>query len=221
MSDDTAKMIVIAITAVGALAWLSGLAMMLRATRERLGRIHEQEELFEVDSEPHAGAIIGGADVHGEPEMLSAKLAERLAVSGFGPIGPVKILARDRREVIFEPAGPSLGGSGFRFRRGIVRFAGSGTTTHVDYVVETSPRDISLIFGWITLCLGLIALVVVPWLQLTYVIPDPRSRTQVVQTIQMIHFIWPPFLFAHLSRQPGRILRAQMDALVHNLPYLS
>ncbi len=35
----------------------------------------------------------------------------------------------------------------------------------------------------------------------------------------MVHFLWPPFLFAHLSRQPGRMFRARMEALVHNLPY--
>ena len=36
---------------------------------------------------------------------------------------------------------------------------------------------------------------------------------------RMVHFLWPPFLFAFLSRQPARVLRAQMDSLVHNLPY--
>jgi hypothetical protein len=44
-------------------------------------------------------------------------------------------------------------------------------------------------------------------------------RVQAIQTLQMVHFLWPPFLFAYLARQPARVLRGQLDALVNNLPY--
>ncbi len=223
MDEETAKTIVIGITAVGAVAWLAGVTVMLRATRERQAGASEAAEHFDVEGARPAGAIVGEADVEGQPEALAAKLAERLARNGLGPFGPVKIVACDNREVAFEAAGSGLGAAGYGgsgFRRGRARFTGSGTRTRVDYVVETSSRPmVLLVLGWLALALGLTALVAAPWLEFTYVIPDAKLRMQAIQTFQMVHFLWPPFLFAFLARQPARVLRAQMESLVHNLPY--
>ena len=71
------------------------------------------------------------------------------------------------------------------------------------------------------LALGLAALVGVPWLMFALVLPSPNPsvRGQCLQAAQMAHFLWPPFLLAFLARQPGRMFRARMEALVHNLPY--
>ena len=222
MDEDTAKTIVIGITAVGAVAWLAGLSVMIRTTRERRAGTGDSAESFDAEGARPPGTIVGRADIDGQPESLSAKLAERLARNGLGPFGPVKIVACDRHEVAFEAAGQDLGAvayAGSGLRRGRVRFTGSGTRARVDYVVETSSRGVLLALGWLALALGLVALVAAPWLEFTYVLPNANLRTQALQTVQMIHFLWPPFLFAFLSRQPARIIRAQMDALIHNLPY--
>jgi hypothetical protein len=223
MNEETAKTIVIGITALGTIGWLAGLAVMLRCTRERVTRAGEAAELFEVEGNIPENTIVGGADIAGQPEALATKLAERLAHNGLGFFGPVKIVACDRHEVAFEAAGPNLGGAaygGTGFRRGRVRFTGSGTRTRVDYVVEISSRGrILLGLGWLALALGLMALIAAPWLEFAYVVPNANLRAQAVQTLQMVHFLWPPFLFAFLSRQPDRVLRAQMDALVNNIPY--
>jgi hypothetical protein len=55
----------------------------------------------------------------------------------------------------------------------------------------------------------------------SYVIPNPNPsvRGQAFQVVQVVHFLWPPFLFAALSRQPVRWISARVDALVTNLPY--
>jgi hypothetical protein len=222
MDETTATTVVIGITAVGAVAWLAALTVMLRATREQRGVTSEAAELFDVEGARPAGAIVGGADVDGQPEALAAKLAEQLARSGLGPFGPVKIVSCDRGEVAFDAAATDLGAAGYGgsgFRRGRARFKASGHKTRIDYTVESSPRGILLVIGWAALGLGLLALVIVPWLEFTYVLPHANQRTQALQTMQMIHFLWPPFLVAFLSRQPARVLRAQMDSLVHNLPY--
>jgi hypothetical protein len=222
MDEETAKTIVIAITAVGAMAWLAGVTVMIRTTRERQAGANEAAGQFDVDGARPAGTIVGGADVDGQPEALAAKLAERLARDGLGPFGPVKIIACDRREVAFEAAGTDLGAAGYAgsgFRRGQAHFTALGNRTRVDYVVETSSRGVLLALGWLFLGLGLLALVAAPWLEFTYVLPNANLRTQAIQTVQMVHFLWPPFLFAFLSRQPARILRAQMESIVHNLPY--
>ena len=222
MDEETAKTIVIGITAVGAVAWLAGLTVMLRATRAQRAGAGEVGEHLDAEGARPAGTIVGGADVDGQPEALAAKLAEQLARNGLGPFGPIKIVTCDRREVAFEAAGPDLGAAaygGSGFRRGRAFFTASGKQTRIDYVVEASSRGILLAIGWLVLALGLVALVAAPWLEFTYVLPNANLRTQAVQTVQMVHFLWPPFLFAFLSRQPARVLRAQMESLVHNLPY--
>ncbi len=222
MDQETAKTIVIGITAVGAVAWLAGVTVMFRATREQRAGASEAAEQLDAEGDRPAGTIVGGTEIDGQPEALAAKLAEQLARNGLGPFGPIKIVACDRSEVAFEAAGPNLGAAGYGgsgFRRGRALFTASGKRTRIDYVVETSSRGILLALGWVALGLGLLALVAAPWLEFTYVLPNANLRTQAIQTVQMVHFLWPPFLFAFLSRQPARVLRAQMESLVHNLPY--
>ena len=216
MDEETAKLAVIAITSVGALAWLAGLTVVLRASRERRESARRAAERFSVEGEVAPGTIVGEAEVEGQPEELSTKLAAQLAREGAGAFGPVKVVAMDHREVAFEPAGAPMNG----FRGGRVRLTPSGPRTRVEYALKTSRNGL-LIGGWIALALGLVALIVAPWLAFTYALPSPNPnvRAQAFQVVQMVHFLWPPFLFAALARQPGRMFRARMDALVHNLPY--
>ena len=216
MDPETGQLVVVAITSVGALVWLTALATMLRASRDGGVTSVKAAERFEIDGQFPAGTIVGEAEVEGQPEELSTKLAGLLARDGMGPGCPVKIVARDRREVTFEPAGSSMIG----FRGGRIRLTPSGARTRIDYAIRTSPRGY-LIGGWMALGLGLVALIAAPSLVYFYVLPSPNPnvRAQSIQVCQMAHFLWPPFLFAHLSRQPGRMIRGRMESLVHNLPY--
>jgi hypothetical protein len=88
MNEETARTIVIGITAVGTVAWLAGLAAMFQATRERLAGGSDASDHFDVEGARFAGTVVVGADVDGHPEALTAKLAERLARNGLGPFGP-------------------------------------------------------------------------------------------------------------------------------------
>jgi hypothetical protein len=214
MDPETGQIVVIAITSVGVLAWLAGLTAVLRASRERQQSALRAAERFDIHEGAAPGTIVGEAEVEGQPEELSMKLAAQLARESIGPFGPVKIVARDRHEVAFEPAGKSQLG----FRGGRVRLEPAGSRTRIEYAIETSPGGI-LVCGWIALALGLAALIVEPWIMFTYVIPNQNLQGQEFQALQMVHFLWPPFLFAHVSRQPARMFRARMEALVHNLPY--
>ena len=78
-----------------------------------------------------------------------------------------------------------------------------------------------LVGGAAVLMLGLIALVVGFLVMQTYVIssPNPAVRGQVFQMCQVVHFLWPPFLFGGLYRKKFSVVRAGFDTLVHNLPY--
>ena len=219
MDPETSKGVVIAIASIGGVAWLAGLSVLLRATRERRARAHEAVERFDVSRESAEGTIVGEAEVDGTSEELSAKLAKLLARDGLGPLGPVKIVSCDRRELVFETLGPISGPS--VGRRGWFRLAPAGKRTRIEYAVETSSGRVLLGLGWLILFLGLAGLIAGVWLEFTYVVPspDPNIRTQAVQMVQVVHLLWPPFLFANLSRQPARMLRTRVESLVNNLPY--
>ena len=220
VDEETSKIVVIAIAAIGGLVWLGAVAMMLRATRERQATALEVAERFEIDREDTPGMIFGEADVEGQPEELSEKLAAILARDGMGPGGPVKLLMRDRDRVEFESAGPMPGQAGFK--RGWCRLTPTGSSrTRIEYAIEGPSGRVLLTIGWIVIAVALAVFVLALWLEFTYVLPsaNPAMRAQAFQMVQIFHFLWPPFLFAFLSRQPGRMLRSRLDTMVHNLPY--
>lgn len=49
--------------------------------------------------------------------------------------------------------------------------------------------------------------------------PNPATRWQTLQMLQAVHFLWPPFLFGALYRRGVKEVVAQLEALVHNLPF--
>ncbi len=47
----------------------------------------------------------------------------------------------------------------------------------------------------------------------------PAIRWQSVQLIQIVHFLWPPFLCGHQYRSRYRLVSRQLDTILHNLPH--
>jgi hypothetical protein len=221
---NLSQLIVIGITAVGAIAWLAGLAVMSRASRERRVRAEEAAARFEVEDAAAAGTVFGEAEVAGRPEELAEKLAGMLARDGMGPLGPVKIVACDRNELVFEPGGAGAGSPGPApggVYRGRFRFTPTGSRTRIEYAIQAPSGRVLIGLGWLFIALGLVALVGGCWAMFQYVLPNPNPsvRGQAIQMVQIVHLLWPPFLFAALSRQPARWVSARVDALVNNLPY--
>jgi hypothetical protein len=224
VDQNLGQIIVIGIAVVGVIAWLAGLSVMARAVRERRARAEQAATRFDVEEAAAGGTIVGEAEVDGRPEELSEKLARLLARDAVGPFGPVKIVGCDRNSLVFEAGGASPGSGGYApagVYRGRFRFSPSGSKTRVEYAVEAPSRPVLIAFGWLFIALGLIALVGGCWAMFTYVLPNPNPsvRGQAIQMVQIVHFLWPPFLFAALSRQPARWISAHVDALVNNLPY--
>ncbi|MCI0685239.1 MAG: hypothetical protein L0Y71_24330 [Gemmataceae bacterium] len=208
-----------AIAAVAAVVWLCGLMFLLATTRRRSASptwADEDEALYE----PGHITVHGCAEVAGAPAELAAKAAGHLAQHGAVNLGPVKILEQTDGRVIFE-AMPHLGG---RFiRRGVLEFHGQPSgRTQIDYAVLIPKRGGLLLAAWIFQILGLIALVVGFSLLHALVVPHPNPNVQwqSVQMAQVVHFLWPPFLFAGLYRRVQSHVRNTFDSLVHNLPYL-
>ena len=207
MEPELATAVVVGIAIVGFIVWMFALQMMLAPAGSAMPLPRRRE--LAVGTENPAGTITGSAEVPGNPDELSAKLAERLARDGLGFLGPIKITGADRKEVSFEAIGNTPGGSGpppANLRRGVVRFSGAGNKTRIEYRVEAGSGRVLLALGWLFIALGLAALVIGLCVEFAFVIPSPQAaiRAQAVQMIQAIHFIWPPFLFAHAFTAAGQ-----------------
>ncbi|WP_435007244.1 hypothetical protein P12x_004586 [Tundrisphaera lichenicola] len=216
MDPEIASRVVIGVTAVGAFAWLAGLIAMLRAERDWRKSSRMPSQRFGIEDVPDPGSIVGEVEIDGNPEELSTRLTGLLAREGLVALYPILIVASSPREIVIESAGPSQ----FGFRGGRIRLAPEGSRTKIDYRMRVGSRG-PLIVGWMMVGLALIAVTAAPLLAASFLVnsPNPQVRTQSFQVVQMVHFLWPPFLLAHLARQPSRIFRARFESLLHNLPY--
>jgi hypothetical protein len=223
VEQEFASIVVVAIATVLFMVWATAVRFMRRATRERQSLSDGAAQTFETEST--APTISGDTEVPGSPEQLADKLTERLARDGLGFLGPVKITSADKRQVSFEALGGAPGtaaGAPGGLRRGVVRFSGAGNKTRIEYHIEAGSGRWLLTLGWLFVALGLAAILIGVGLEFAFVIPSPQSamRAQAVQMFQAIHLVWPPFLFASLSRQPLKMIRSHFEALINNLPYL-
>jgi hypothetical protein len=219
--DFPTHYLVLYLIAAAALAvWLCGLWFLVNTTR----RTVTASELWEDDDEMLVavgdGTIRGSAEVAGRPAELAVKAAAQLAQHGITGLGPVTVLDQSDDRVAFE----AMPGLGARFlRRGVLNFHSIGADrTAIDYSVLVPRRTGLLAAAWIIQAIGLVALIVGFLAIHSWVAPHPNPAVhwQSAQMVQVIHFLWPPFLFGALYRRVQTHVRNTFDSLANNLPYL-
>lgn len=217
MDTQTASTILTAITAGAAVIWIVGLQFLL-ASRQR--KPAQCAEIFSCDepADARTDALFGSAEIEGDTAELASTVAAVLANDE--RFGPIKIVEASDNCVIFER--PVAGGC--RPRRCTLTFrAAPAGRCRVEWNVDLSVARLLLRAGFLVQALGLVAIVVGFWALKTYVVasPSPAIRAQAVQMVQVIHFLWPPFLLGALYRGAARGLSSRLEALVSNLPYYS
>jgi hypothetical protein len=214
MDNETAHTVLGAIAAVGAVVWFVGLQFLYSAARKARAE--------QPDGDGRQGWLTGSAEVDGDARALASRAASILAKGSQYLLSPVKIVEKTDDLVRFERIGEGKLPAAQWFRVGELRFVplGSGRT-RVEWGVEPIYLRGLLIVGSIFLTLGLVALAAGYWLLDIYIAssPIPAVRWQVLQMLQAVHFLWPPFLFGALYRRGNWAVAAQFDALAHNLPY--
>jgi hypothetical protein len=221
MTAETAQTILYSICAVGFVVWLIGLLFLVSCARKPRSAPAERFELAEAT---RPNMILGETEIEGRPAELATKAASILAEGKIASFGPVKILERTSERVAFEGAtvSPNTPGLSRCVRRGEIRFASTGMDrTRAEYSIEVSGGRGLLLAGAIVQALGLVALIGGFLLIRTFVVPNENLgiRGQTVQMVQVVHFLWPPFLFGGLYRMRIRAVRGAFDTFVHNLPY--
>ncbi len=225
MTAETARLVLFAITAVALVVWVIGLRFLILSAKlpERSGR--GQDDRFGPEEPTSQNLVVGSAEVEGQAADLLAKATAALANQAMGRLGQFRILERTDDCVSFEGSGANPGSKsgGQLIRRGQFQFTplGGGRTT-IDYAIDVSSGRGLLIAGAAVQVLGLVAIVAGFLLIHTLVLPNPKPavRGQVLQMIQVVHFLWPPFLFGGLYRYRHRLVRDGLKTFVHNLPYL-
>jgi hypothetical protein len=220
MDPETARLVVISIAAVGLVVWLSSLQFLLTTFRTDRQRRRQAAEVLEMTEAP-PDCIFGSVDVDGLPAELAVKAAGLLA-KGSPPLPPVKILERTDQRIVFEDIGAGMNQQGGYLRQGQLRFSpvGSGRT-HIDYAIELKKSNVLVWLAILFQTLGLAALV--GGFVMIYIFavehPNPDVRTQAIQMVQAVHFLWPPFLFAGIYRRGRTLVTKGFELFINNLPY--
>lgn len=216
MSPEVAQQVVFAIAAAGLVVWLISLNFLVKSAR--LMQLRNQEDAGEPLTQ---SMLIGSAEVEGDPKALASKAA---AVLAKGTLGPVKIVEKTDDRIVFErvDTGIAKQPAGRWFRQGELHFTAlRPNRTQVEWAVEPAAFRWMLLVGSMVQLVGLVVLVGGCWAMSSYVAtsPHPAIRWQSVQMVQVVHLLWPPFLFGGLYRRGIRGVKAEFEALVNNLPY--
>lgn len=217
MDEQTARILLYAITAAAIIAWLAGLQTLASALRARR-TINEPFGKFAIEEVQSGDQIVGEVEVDGAPADLSARAASVLVRNLVPILRNASVLQQAPAQLEFAYHGSETGPP----QRGRLQFAArSGNRTQVAYAVEV-PRNLGLLWaGFAVQAVGLLVVIVLFVVMQQFVVssPNPAIRWQVLQMLQVVHPLWPPFLLAYLYRQSGRNLRVAIDSLVRNLPY--
>jgi hypothetical protein len=222
MNTQIATLIFAVIMLVGVLVWLWSLQMALgigRAPANRDWRLLEETPKSQVITET------GARTVRGSPETLSATLARSLVQLNVGTFGSLfEIVGRTPERIVLKKTGPLLCNqpAGLYFSEAEINFQDLGNnTTRVSYVLgfDRLARRIKGVTLGIILGVGLPALLIVGTIIWYFVLPsqNPAVQWQVLQTLQVSHALWPPFLFLWLYSAGRRQSKTYFSNLLSTL----
>lgn len=223
MSQPTAELVFVAITALMGIIWLLGIRFAL--SRLRPPRRDDGEGGRGAWGEEDAGTITGEVVIDGDPERLSRGIAERLASTGSLEMGTfTKITERTAERVAFERI-PGSGRGVLIFDDGVMTLTREGDRVRVRYDVRIKRFSSTLRTATYLVCFvyGGLFVIGVPLAVWRFVLhhPDPNVRWQVLQTFQMVHGVWPPFLMGWLSSWRRKATGRYFDAILANLQHLA
>lgn len=221
MSEDVAKAVFFAIMTIGFFFWLWSLQKALA-----LGRQTPPEDWRLLpDNHPPGDIETGSRIVRGEPEEISQALARSLTQVGIGGFTPLfEITERTSNRIALKKTGPLMCNqpAGLYFSEAEIRLEELGNNrTQVTYFLgfDRLRRRAKAIALAIILGVGLPVLVIVGGIVWYFVIPSPAEavRWQVLQTLQIAHALWPPFLVLNLYTTGRRQAKTYFSNLLATL----
>ncbi|MFO0948130.1 MAG: hypothetical protein U1D30_19790 [Planctomycetota bacterium] len=218
MDEAVARMIVFGILAVAAIVWCAAFWFVASS----VGRARPQDEFNPFGEEDSGGyQVFGRQQVRGRPETLLKTLARHLAQPTMMGRPSFQLDSVNANRLTFQYLNPANLAPIARGEVHIDSVGGGGSMVH--YRIRMNAKAHWLLVGAkIALVLGLASIVVAIVIMERFVIsnPSPAIRWQSVQAVQVVHFIWPPFLFAGIYRQQRGVLTRTLESTIHNLAVL-
>jgi len=198
----------IGIMAAGAAAWTGALYHHIRVFGVEGGRLATGQVDLKVPVEKALQAI---ADHFAAPGGgLSARIGRRGECSLDVLISPG----------VMDPA--SFASSPDRRGRLVVTAAPRETGCRLSWTYDGGPL-VRPMGAWSAgfLVAGAAALLLAAFAMPVFVIvhPAPAVRWQVIQTVHVLHFVWPPFIVALLARRRAALVRVQVEDYLANLVF--
>ena len=233
MSSETAEIVFYSISAAAGGFWLIGLLFMRTTTRRcrtsrfGLDTADVADPFFSQDQDEGGFRLSGSVEVDDAPDVLIAR-ATRYLTRGDSLLGPVRIEEKTDRRLVITSVGVASRNQRNTagvcvVRTAVIEFQPiGGGRTRVSY--EAGLRGVGALLwaGWGVVILGAATIMIGGWLIATLVLPseDPSIRTQSIQMVQAVHFLWPPFLFGGLARLRRRAAGESLTAMIQNLQHL-
>ncbi len=209
MSEEAAQLAYLVILSVGILVWLFGLYAHRKAFKAA------------DPADPHV--VAAGEVAIAAPKTEVSEKAIQTLRGGLPGLGTVLLEQADDRwitgELTLPQTGRRPGGMNHRFE---IELRSVGSQTAADYRVLGGVggglRIVSGLFVYFLTPLALAsAIAFVP----PYIVKaaDPKIRYQVFQTAQIIHFLWPPFLFASVRGRMSRLVARGLVSVLKNTAF--
>ena len=222
MDADTAKLIFIALMAIGFLVWLWSLQLALAIGR---GSPEADWRMLHVQRPSQTNTETGARTVRGSAETLSAALARLLVQQNVGTFGSLfEIVERTPERIVIKKTGPLVCNqpAGMYFSEAEITFEELGNdTTRVSYVLgyDRLARRLRGVALAIILGIGLPVMLIVGAVIWFFVLPsqNPGVQWQVFQTLQISHALWPPFLFIWMYSAGRRQSKTYFSNLLSTL----
>lgn len=220
MEMQLARVVVATVLGIAFVVWLGAVRFVARARRSAES-VTDGDRLASIENSSPDGLLAGQVVVESNVAGLSGKLARVLSQPQGPALGGIKILHVDDSSVEFAQASSQ---PNVTFHEGQVRFVSDGAQRALaTYVLAPVSGRGLLIAAQVFLVAGIAAIGITAYLMESYVVssPIPAVRWQCVQSLQVAHFLWPPFMFAARYRALRRQAVDQIETVLANLPHLS
>ena len=102
---------------------------------------------------------------------------------------------------------------------GWVRMTARGGRSNVSYGLELGTGMLK--WAWVVVALGAATIAGLYLILAEHAVPSESSgvRGQVIQMVQCVHLLWPPFLLGGIARQRRRLLRSELERTLKHAPF--
>jgi len=217
MSEDVAKLIFLVVMVAGITVWAVSLSRALRLGQPRRRPDEFASESNDSADEPQSDWQTGTVSLQGNREALAKALLRSLAQLQFGLFASIfKIQQYDDGRIVLKKVGPllcNLPPALYFTEAEISLRQADAARVEADYRIGYGrlARRLRTVALLLILGVGLPTLLMVGAVVWLFVIPSPLPglRWQVLQTLQIAHALWPPFLvmwFYSAGRRQSKVL---------------